>query len=192
MNNITNNVQLHESCKSLVKIVSGGQSGADTAALEAAVQLHLETGGFAPKGFRTDQGENIQLRDIYHLTETENTNYAKRTKLNVDHSDATLVIVNQLYPGGGSDKTIGYAQTKKYKRSEHPYSRNDNCYKPVLVIQLSDNHPNDEHIQLIRNFMCHNHVKTLNVAGNSLTTAGRTDFESIVRQLLVDALGGQR
>ncbi len=73
----------------LEKVISGGQTGADEAGLEAAWQANFKTGGHAPKGYRTLNGANTKLRTKYGLIEHESFEYRPRTILNVKNSDGT-------------------------------------------------------------------------------------------------------
>ena len=59
------------------KIISGGQTGADRAALEVACALNIETGGWAPKEFWTSEGRNPKLGTKYGLREIEVGMYFK-------------------------------------------------------------------------------------------------------------------
>ena len=72
-----------------MKVVSGGQTGVDRAALDVALALSLPYGGFVPKGRLAEDG-SIPAR--YCLEECDSTDYAVRTELNVVHSDATLIL----------------------------------------------------------------------------------------------------
>lgn len=74
----------------LQRIVSGGQTGADRAALEAALRLGLATGGFVPKGRLAEDG--VIPDRFAGLEETESADPAERTRRNVIASDATLVL----------------------------------------------------------------------------------------------------
>lgn len=60
---------LIESFPYIEKVISGGQTGADRAALEAAAKLGVPTGGWAPPGFLTSRGKDFALRDQFHLKE---------------------------------------------------------------------------------------------------------------------------
>jgi hypothetical protein len=73
----------------MVKILSGGQTGVDRAALDAALACGLRTGGWCPAGRRAEDGV-IPLR--YALTETPSVKYPQRTAWNVRDSDATLIL----------------------------------------------------------------------------------------------------
>ena len=125
------------------KIISGGQSGADIAALRAAKKLNLETGGFAPKNFQTVDGSKPELGTIYGLTEIKvndcislPSQYVIRSKLNVEHSDGTLAFRSRYSPG--TDKTIGYAISKQWKSYNDPSIKGSihHPWKPVLIIDL--------------------------------------------------------
>ena len=74
-----------------LRIVSGGQTGVDRAALDAALELGLACGGWCPKGRWAEDGE-IPAR--YPLTETLSNDPAQRTRANVAESDATLVLTD--------------------------------------------------------------------------------------------------
>jgi hypothetical protein len=56
-----------------LKIISGGQTGADIGALKAAKECGFATGGMAPYRYWTEKGSNFDLRDIYSLTENDIT-----------------------------------------------------------------------------------------------------------------------
>ena len=81
----------------LRKIVSGGQTGVDRAALDAARASGFDTGGWCPKGRRAEDGA---IPAAYPLDETETGEYEDRTRLNVRDSDATLIITRGPLAGG--------------------------------------------------------------------------------------------
>ncbi len=83
------------------KIISGGQTGADRAALDVAIKLDLPHGGWIPKGRKAEDGP---LTDKYQLQEMSTASYSKRTEQNVIDSDGTLIICRGK-PTGGSDYT---------------------------------------------------------------------------------------
>ena len=89
----------------LSKIISGGQTGADQAALDAAIELGIPHGGWIPKGRLTEAGP---LPDKYGLTEMTNKDYLKRTKQNVLDSDATVIFSHGDLKGG-SKRTADFA-----------------------------------------------------------------------------------
>lgn len=79
------------------RIVSGGQTGVDRAALEAAIALGIEHGGWCPKGRRAEDGT---IPSRYELTELDSSDYAARTEQNVVDSDATLILYEDQLSGG--------------------------------------------------------------------------------------------
>ena len=89
-----------------MKIISGGQTGVDRAALDAAIELGIAHGGWCPLGRLAEDG---RIPDRYQLRETDSPEYAVRTERNVVESDATLI----LYRGrisGGTELTLRLAQ----------------------------------------------------------------------------------
>ena len=79
------------------KIVSGGQTGVDRAALDVAIYLGIEHGGWCPAGRFAEDG---LIPEIYRLTETETSEYAERTERNVIDSDGTLILYWKTISGG--------------------------------------------------------------------------------------------
>ncbi len=82
-------------------VCSGGQTGVDQAALEAAFLLSIPTGGWAPAGYRTLSGKQPEiLSDLYGLKEHPSYSYSERTKANVRDSIGTIRIAkNWNSPG---------------------------------------------------------------------------------------------
>jgi hypothetical protein len=82
----------------LEKIVSGGQTGADRAALDVAFERGLKVGGWVPKGRLAEDGP---IPEHYSgLVETASSDPAVRTSLNVRDSDATLIVSHGPLTGG--------------------------------------------------------------------------------------------
>lgn len=80
-----------------MRIISGGQTGVDRAALDAARALGMPCGGFCPRGRRAEDG---RIPEHYPLTELASREYAARTRANVEAADATLVLVRDELSGG--------------------------------------------------------------------------------------------
>ena len=79
-------------------IVSGGQTGVDRAALDAARALGLSYGGYVPRDRRTEDGA---LPDDYEgMIETKSARYPARTRRNVETADATLIVTRGQLDGG--------------------------------------------------------------------------------------------
>ena len=70
------------------KIISGGQTGADRAALDVAIKFNIPHGGWIPKGRKAEDG---RLPDRYQLQEMPTPSYPERTEQNVIDSDGTLI-----------------------------------------------------------------------------------------------------
>ena len=92
------------------KIVSGGQTGVDRAALDVAIELGIPHGGWVPAGRLAEDGI---IPECYNVLETPSSDPAQRTEWNVRDSDATLVISNGRLIGG-SQLTLEMA--KKYEK----------------------------------------------------------------------------
>lgn len=102
------------------KIISGGQTGVDRAALDVALELGIPSGGWCPKGRKAEDGP---IDPRYPLKETNSSEYGERTEKNVKDSDGTLILT-WGDPTGGTAFTIQMAEKHK---------------KPYLVIDLSKN-----------------------------------------------------
>jgi hypothetical protein len=108
------------------KIVSGGQTGVDRGALDAAIALGIEHGGWCPRGRLAEDGV---VPSRYHLRELDSADYAERTARNVQDSDATLI----LYEGrmsGGTLLTMNVAKrygrvylVKKLTSQQHEFAK---------------------------------------------------------------------
>ena len=79
------------------KIVSGGQTGVDRAALDVALELGLPCGGWCPNGRRAEDG---RIPDRYPMEEASSPDYRVRTELNVQDSDGTLILTWGQLVGG--------------------------------------------------------------------------------------------
>lgn len=128
----------------LRRIISGGQTGVDRGALEAAAYLGLDRGGFAPRGWRAEDGE---IPEWYRLgmSQSASPDYEVRTRANVEASGGTLIIARTLPLSGGTALTRWLC-----KHFMHP-----------LHIATQDE-PLDQ--RFIRWLISHN-INTLNVAG---------------------------
>jgi len=127
------------------KIISGGQTGADRAALDFAVKHNIPHGGWIPKGRKTEAG---MLPTKYNLQEMPTPEYTKCTEKNVLNADGTLILSHGPLTGG-SALTVSIATR--------------NC-KPHLHIDFEQG-PLSEAAQRIRQWLQNNDIKVLNVAG---------------------------
>jgi hypothetical protein len=94
------------------RIVSGGQTGADRAALDVAIELGVDYGGWCPAGgWAEDLVDPPGLLAVYpELTATTDPDPATRTRLNVRDSDATLIVWDGRTPSPGTQLTIDVAR----------------------------------------------------------------------------------
>src|SRR5215475_32029 len=116
----------------LSKIVSGGQTGADSAALDWAIKRGISHGGWCPKDRKAEDG-TIDRR--YNLVETPSEDYSQRTEWNVRDSDGTAVFSIRRELRGGSLLTVELAGNRK---------------KPVIHLRQEDEWTN--HAQELRSF----------------------------------------
>lgn len=90
----------------LRKVISGGQTGVDQAAWRAARSFGIETGGWMPKGFLTEDGPRPEFAEMWGAAEHPSDKYPPRTQANARHSDATLWL--------GQGDGAGFGCTKKH------------------------------------------------------------------------------
>ena len=129
----------------LARIVSGGQTGVDRGALDAALAAGFSCGGWCPEGRMAEDGA---IPPRYPLTELPGAGCQQRTKRNVMDSDGTLVIhFGEL--SGGTQMTVRYCEQLR---------------KPVLVLDGDALAP-EEIAAMASQFVTANEIAILNVAG---------------------------
>jgi hypothetical protein len=137
----------------LTKIISGGQTGADIAAIDAAIKANFPYGGMLPKGRMCESG-TVPL-SYSGFDEAIIYGYHFRTEQNIKNSDGTLIF-SKGKPTGGTDLTIGLAGKNK---------------KPYLVIDINQDKSIGFGVGVlpislaIDKFIRDNNIKILNVAG---------------------------
>ena len=82
------------------KIISGGQTGVDRAALDVALELGIPIGGHLPKGRKDENGDVLPEDKYANMQETDTDDVNVRTELNVQNSDATLIFSHGALFGG--------------------------------------------------------------------------------------------
>jgi Circularly permutated YpsA SLOG family len=128
-----------------VKIISGGQTGVDRAALDVALKRGIKCGGWCPAGRLDELG---RIPDPYPLQELESGGFTERTLQNVKDSDGTVII----YPGrlaGGTEQTVRFCVERQ---------------KPHQLIDASKT-STEQAARLIADFAQRNEIDILNVAG---------------------------
>ncbi len=126
----------------LRRVVSGGQTGVDRAALDAALALGIPAGGWCPRGRRAEDG---RIARRYPLEETPAAAYAQRTAWNVRDSDGTLIL-NRGALDGGTLYTLQMALRHG---------------RPFLVLALEGRITPAR----VRGWITRNRIRTLNIAG---------------------------
>lgn len=149
--------------KKPLKLISGGQTGADRAALDVAIELGMDYGGAVPKGRLAEDGT---LDAKYKkMAELDAPDYDVRTEKNVTDADATLIFTYGII-GGGSALTIEIA--KKYK-------------KPFLHVDFNTL-SEDESVKRIKGWLNKIKPPVLNVAGSRESTS-KGIYEKVYRVL---------
>lgn len=135
-----------------MKIISGGQTGADQAGLSAAKELGIQVGGWMPKGCITDEGMRPDFLALYNMKEHPQRGYPPRTKQNVIDSDGTIIFGNPDSPGC----SLTIRACKKYNKPcvIIPY--------PMLVV--------NDWVSAVTKFLTDNKIECINVAGNREST----------------------
>ncbi len=124
------------------KIISGGQTGVDRAALDVAIELGIPCGGWCPKGHRAEDG---RIPDYYPLEETSSAEYPQRTRMNVEDSDGTLILAWGP-PAGGTLLTVKLARKEG---KPHLFADLENGFEPARA----------------REWIASHEIRVLNVAG---------------------------
>ena len=132
----------------VIRIVSGGQTGVDRGALDAAMEIGIPHGGWCPRGRLAEDG---RIPDLYQLQETRSPEYRARTEQNVIDSDGTLILFRQRIVGG-TELTRRLA--KKHRR-------------PLLAIDLDQarGETGAFDVEPVRAWLERNGIGVLNVAG---------------------------
>jgi hypothetical protein len=124
------------------RVVSGGQTGVDRSALDAAIEQGIDHGGWCPRGRLAEDGT---IPALYRLVETESTEYPVRTERNVVDSDGTLILFRERLVGG----------TELTRRLAAKHGRP--CYLADLA-RTTD-------LRRVRSWLADHDIRVLNVAG---------------------------
>lgn len=140
--------RIHADASPLCKIITGGQTGVDRAALDVAIQLGIPHGGWCPKNRRAEGG---QIPPAYELKETDSTEYCVRTEKNVVDADGTLILYRRNLMGG-THLTLELCQQHR---------------RPHLCLDLDDFETSDSLTpsEAVLNWVKEHGICVLNVAG---------------------------
>ncbi|MFC1819533.1 YpsA SLOG family protein [Thermodesulfobacteriota bacterium] len=150
----------------ITKIISGGQTGADLAALDVAIELGIPHGGWIPKGRKTENG---RLSEKYQMKEIKSIDYAQRTELNIVDSDGTIIFSHGKLTGG-SALTLKLA--KKHNR-------------PCFHIDLDDL-SDYKAAEIITDWLDIRNIEVLNVAGSRASKDPQIyeDVQNVLKSVL--------
>lgn len=156
------------------KVISGGQCGADIAALIAAKKFGIETGGWAPNGFITQYGKKPEYADLYNLKEHPSPKYPPRTYANAKESDGTIRFAGDFNSSG----------EKCTLKAINQYN------KPYLDVDLLSMKSYEDEVEKIIEWINKHRIEVLNIAGNSEKTFQGTAAETQeILELLFAKLG---
>jgi len=127
-----------------IKIISGGQTGVDQAALDFALDHGFKCGGYCPRGRKNEQGS---IANRYPLSEIDSEDYLERTRRNIVESDGTLIFKDFVEVKGGTIDTINLCEQ---------------FLKPYLIVNLEQNIQRN----VIFNWLQEFKIVILNIAGN--------------------------
>ncbi|MCH7657333.1 MAG: putative molybdenum carrier protein [Bacteroidetes bacterium] len=127
----------------LKKIISGGQTGTDRAALDVAINHGIPCGGWCPYGRKAEDG---RIPDKYPLYETDTDNYKERTRLNIRDSDGTLILCPENEMDAGTKLTFQLCKEIK---------------KPVYIADPAD----ETQLSHLIEWLVKEKVHVLNIAG---------------------------
>lgn len=151
----------YEITQQRLKVISGGQTGADRAGIDAAKALSIETGGFAPKGWRVSLPDGSEgtdpMLEYMGLIQMRSRAYPPRTRKNVQTADGTVIF--GYLESGGAILTIQTA---------------NNLKKPIIKNPT----PRD-----LAEWILEHNIRVLNVAGNR-----ESDFNPQIYQRTFDAV----
>ena len=150
----------------LTKIISGGQTGADQAALDVAIKLNILHGGWIPKGRLTEDGP---LAEKYDLQEMQTDSYSKRTEQNVIDSDGTVIFSHGKLTGGSA---FTGKMAEKHTR-------------PLLHLNM-DKMSVSYAARMLQSWIIDNGIRVLNVAGPR--ASGDPEIYGMVTKVLESVL----
>lgn len=180
MRGVRSKTRMSERRPRIRRIVSGCQVGADEGGLIAGHTLGLETGGWMPRGHRTQAGSRPDLGLLYGLQTTPEWGYQHRTELNVQESDGTVRFAYD-FDSPGERLTLRYI--RRHGKPSHDITLVRPGYNPLPRWSEWDGQTfevwaPDQAIVGFQHWLQHCQVETLNVAGNANPAIAQvvTDF----------------
>ena len=141
----------------MIKIISGGQTGADVAGWRAAKAFGLETGGWMPKGYLTEDGPRPEFAELYGAVEHSSSRYPPRTKLNIRNADLTMIF----------DVSESTQVVEMSRGTQLAVSMARELDRLVVVIHADlSSPPSPKRAEAIKAWLDDKDVRTINIAGN--------------------------
>jgi len=134
--------------RTLTKVISGGQTGADIGGLKAAKASGIQTGGLMPAGYLTEAGKRPEYGPLYGVLEHPSDRYEPRTVANVLNSEGTIIFSSN-FGSAGSKLTMEAC---------------GRATKPLMLIDVRS--PSETAVDDVVKWLNENKIQTLNVAGN--------------------------
>lgn len=152
----------------ILKVISGGQTGADQGGLLAAWERCIPTGGWAPANYRTITGP-CHVLEVLGLQQTDSRGYSDRTLRNVEEGDVTLIFGHDLTSPGSRQTADDAAKVgKPFFKFEFPLGTTANVKEIPLIEAAVD-------------FILQHRPLVVNVAGNRDTAENDANFRSTRR-----------
>lgn len=150
-----------------MKVISGGQIGADIAGLRAAKRAGLETGGWMTFGYQTLDGPKPEYHDMYGIIDIGSTKYSLRTRYNVRDSDLTIRFAYN-FDSPGERCTLKAIQD--YNKPHYD-----------VRLELNPLRVDGWHSGFVVSLLSEEKINTVNIAGNASSM-----IEDFVEQFLLD------
>lgn len=150
----------------LKKIISGGQTDAGIAALDAAIKLDIPHAGWCYQGRKTDAGV---LAEHYNVKEIDNPSYFERLEKNIIDSEGTIIF-------SWGQPAVGPKAVKDLA---------DRHNKPLLNVNLKE-HTLNHTVNLIRKWMTDHHINTIYFTGSKTGLGRSRKIYKMVIQIIED------
>jgi hypothetical protein len=156
------------------KVISGGESGAETFSLKVAFDLGIKTGGTSQTFFMTEFGPNEDLKKIYKLKQCTDGDVFEVMNQNIKNSNVTIVFVNPQVKCKETSHAIEFAKSIK---------------KELLIVELTEETLVDVEVSKIKEFLSEiNQTIELNVSGHTESKCGFKRYPTLVYDILYDVL----
>lgn len=143
-------------------IISGGQSGVDQAGWRAARRFGLPTGGWMPRGFKTEAGSRPEFARLYNAREHPSPEYPPRTRANIEDADGTLI-----FDTSRGTKIEDFSRgTQLAMRTAYGLGKPN-----VTVVVELGGPPDPKRAPTIVEWIREEEIRVLNVAGNRESTS---------------------